>query len=163
MAFYSNNFKRKMYTTPRTGKKPRRTTRYRHMLTRSGAYGYFPKFKKPGRFANNYATYRKTKRMSKSMTNFAETIYNPITAVDEQSPANAVGTTKTYYLGYTLGNLAPTGWTNYNALGSMTVAQGTGNNERTGQWGYIKKTTMHMSIDMKPNTDTANSQPTIFQ
>ena len=124
MAYHSSYrriYKRRQTQPTRPGKKFRRTTRYRHMLTRSGAYGYYPQFKKPGRFGTNYATYRKTKRMSKSMTNFAETIYNPLTAVDEQTPTASVGTTKTYYLGYTLGNTVPTGWTNYNALGSMTV------------------------------------------
>lgn len=151
MAFYTKPRTRKIY---RPFKKPS-TTRRRP--------SYRSRFKKPGRFATNYRTYRKTKRISKSMTNFAETIYNPLTAVNEQAPIDQVGTTKTYYQGFTLGNSVPTGWTNYYALGSMSVAQGTGNNERTGQWAYIKKTTMHMSIDMKPNTSSANSQPTVFR
>ena len=81
-----------------------------------------------------------------------------MTAQDEAVPGyNPVGTT--YAHAYTLGSLVPTGWTNFSSLGSMDVTQGTGNNERTGQWAYLKKSHMTISIDMKPNTESAEVIP----
>lgn len=101
--------------------------------------------------------------MSKSLTNLAESIYKPLVAINEQAPANQVGTTETYFHYFTLGNAAPTGWTGCEPLGSMVVTQGTGNNQRVGSWAYLKKTHMTISIDMKPNTVTGQTEATEFR
>ena len=45
----------------------------------------------------------------------------------------------------------------------MDVAQGAGNNERVGNWAYLKKTHMTVSIDMKPSTITGQTESTEFR
>lgn len=117
----------------------------------------------PNRFKTNYRTYKKTYRLSKKMTNYGETIYTAITNQNEISPTNQVGTTKCFTLAYTLGATVPTGWTNYLALGGMSVPNGSDTNERHGQFTYLKKTHLNCSIDMKPNTSSGNGEPIEFR
>ena len=99
------------------------------------------------------------------MTNYGETIYTALLQQNEVTPTTQVGSTKTYSLQYTLGENPPTGWTDYTALGGMAIPQGTGTNERVGQWAYLKKGHATISIDMKPNTSSSlpDTQPCEFR
>ena len=101
----------------------------------------------PSRFNSSYKTYKKTKALSKSMTNYGETIYTALLQQNEVTPTTQVGSTKTFSLQYTLGANPPTGWTGYTALGGMAIPQGTGTNERIGQWAYLKKG--HATISLR--------------
>lgn len=118
----------------------------------------------PSRFrGGRKTTYRRTRAIAQSFRSFGETIYSALTAQDEVSPTSQIGTTKSYYLGYTLGAIVPTGWTNFLALGGMSVTQGVGTNERTGQWAYLKKAVATLTLDMKPNTSSTSSDPIQFR
>jgi len=97
------------------------------------------------------------------MKQIAETIYNPMNEYDELTPVHQMGTTTTYYQGFTLGDTTPTGWTGFNALGGCALAQGTGAQQRVGSYAYLKKGTLTMSIDMKPNTTSNSGEPCEFR
>lgn len=145
-------------------RRARTTTRtYRPRKTIKKTRGTYTRKKLPSRFMGGAKkTYKSTKNFVKKINPIAESIYVPITQVNEATPTFEIGTTKTYYQGWTLGSTVPN-WNNFEALGGMTVAQGSGTNERSGQWGYLKKTHLKMSIDMKPNTATGSSEPIVFR
>jgi hypothetical protein len=137
--------------------------RYRASLRKRVSTRKIYKPRYPARFrGGRKPVYAKTKKMSKSYTNFGETIYKPLNAQNEVTPSiNPTG--KTFTLAYCLGATVPSGWTGYNALGSMVVSQGAAAGERVGAYAYLKKTHMTISIDMKPNTSSASSEPCTFR
>ena len=109
---------------------------------------YKPAQSLPGRFyAGSKRTYNKTKALGNQMRNFAETSYIALTNKDSATP-HQVQSTNAYFKGFTLGPTVPTGWTSYESLDGMTVAQGTGQNQRIGASMYIKNTHLNMEIDM---------------
>lgn len=143
--------------------RPRTTRRspYRKLGVRKNV---FKKKSLPGRFrAGSYKKYSKTRAVSRMLKNYGESIYSAMTPVDEIAPTNQIGTTTAFYQGWVLGSSIPTGWTGFSALGGMAVAQGTSTNQRVGQWAYLTKATATLSLDVKPNTLTNDTEPIEFR
>lgn len=118
----------------------------------------------PGRYRpSSYKKYIKSKRVSRMMNSYGETIYTALTPQNEVVPTTQVGTTNTFTKNYVLGLAAPQGWDTYSALGGMSIPIGTAYNERSGAFTYLKKCHMTVSIAMKPNTDAGGSEPVSFR
>lgn len=103
---------------------------------------------KPARFANSTRRYKKNRRIAKGLRNFAETKLLATTPQQEVIPGPIQTGALAFYKAFVM-DTRPAAWdANIVELGGITHDQGTGGNQRVGNYVYFKKTHLSVQLDM---------------
>lgn len=112
----------------------------------------------PSRFNNNRKRYTKSKQLSSFINNVAETKLIPCIQQDERNPAPVQTGAQATFLSFNTGLNAS--FTSSVPIDGILLGQGTGFNQRTGNYVYYKK--MHGVIRTEMNAGT-NDPPIQFR
>jgi len=117
----------------------------------------------PARFNTSKKRYVKNRKLSKNVSKFIETKYNPCREVNEQLPQPIQLGAIAYYEAYILGNSVPAGWdTNIIPIDGISTTQDTGGiADRIGNYIYLKKNHFSLEIDMKSAVSILQGTPLV--
>lgn len=105
----------------------------------------------PGRLRGGRSSYKKSKAKSKSMASYGEVKLQPLSNIDNEAPIRmnplVAGIAPVYGVRYVIGD-ALAAYTNYSPLGGMSWSQGTADNQRVGNYLYMKKIHMTLQVNM---------------
>lgn len=102
----------------------------------------------PARFNFSKKRYNSNKALSKKASQMSETKLIACTQFEEKAPKAIQTGAIAYYSSYIMTNVPP-GWDgNFNNLGGIATAQGTGGNNRVGDYIYLKKSHVNFQIDI---------------
>lgn len=144
-------------------RKPR-TTRY----VRKGNVGVrssYPQAVSTGRMPLrtrvNRKRIRKGKKITQMLVPYAESKLSGVSSLNEAVPSSIQLGSQVYKYTFVLGNISPSSWSGFNALGGFSFSQGVDIASRIGNYMYLKNTTLNLSIHMNSTSD--HQMPTQFR
>lgn len=97
------------------------------------------------------------------MNSIAETKLLALNRQNQAAPAEIQPLNKAYYKAFVLGS-KPAAWTGiYNGLGGISIAKGDDSNTRDGNYVYMQKTHVSMTIDTIPQSINGDRPPMQFR
>lgn len=132
---------RKIYK-PRKPTRP--TRRYRKTLGGKTAKPYQKRYPpRPSRFrGGTRRQYAQTERMTKALSQVAETFYNPLVQLVDSSINTSTNSADVKFKGLTIGETVPSHLANYQAMGGMDFSSA------QGKYCYLKKGQALITLEM---------------
>ena len=106
----------------------------------------------PARFHVNRRAYTLDRRIERTLHRLSETKLIALNPHNEATPVPIQVGANANQKSFVLGSDLPASWADCALLGGITLAPGTGSNQRIGSDVYLKHTTLSVSIDMPVNT-----------
>lgn len=118
----------------------------------------------PVRFRQNRSTYNKNKSLGAALADFSESKLSAISPLTESAPVAIATGGLAYQHVSVLGVGVPTNWTNIqHSLAGVSFPVGTGNNGRIGNYIYLRRTFITLSLEMNQTVVNSALVPHVFR